>query len=161
LIHGVILTAGGIPLIYLGDEIGTLNDYSYLEDPAHARDSRWVHRPRAEWEKYDNRKDPHTIEGRIYQNLQKLIALRRDHDAFSGGELEIIWTGNDHILGFHRVHKESHAFVFANFSEAQQTVPRQALERYTRELRQRLHSTSSLTPGEDLILEPLDFLVFC
>ena len=28
LIHGVILTVGGIPLIYLGDEIGTLNDYT-------------------------------------------------------------------------------------------------------------------------------------
>ena len=26
LIHGIILTAGEIPLIYLGDEIGTLND---------------------------------------------------------------------------------------------------------------------------------------
>jgi magnesium chelatase family protein len=28
LIHGIILTVGGIPLIYLGDEIGTLNDYT-------------------------------------------------------------------------------------------------------------------------------------
>jgi glycosidase len=49
LIHGVILTVGGIPLIYLGDEIGTLNDYTYRDDPAHASDSRWVHRPRADW----------------------------------------------------------------------------------------------------------------
>src|SRR5829696_2558478 len=40
LIHGVILTAGGIPLIYLGDEIGTLNNYTYRDDPAHERDSR-------------------------------------------------------------------------------------------------------------------------
>ena len=46
LIHGVILTIGGIPLIYLGDEIGTLNQYSYKNDPAKADDSRWVHRPR-------------------------------------------------------------------------------------------------------------------
>jgi amylosucrase len=46
LIHGIIITVGGIPLIYLGDEIGTLNDYTYRDDPAHERDSRWVHRPR-------------------------------------------------------------------------------------------------------------------
>lgn len=52
LIHGVILMAGGIPLIYLGDEIGTLNDYSYQEDPAHQQDSRWVHRQKANWERY-------------------------------------------------------------------------------------------------------------
>src|SRR5512139_1910300 len=105
LIHGVILTAGGIPLIYLGDEIGTLNDYGYLEDPAHARDSRWVHRPRADWEKYEKRNDPKLVEGRIYQGLQRQIALRKEHDAFSGGSLEIIPSWNDHVLGFQRMHK--------------------------------------------------------
>ena len=42
LIHGIILTIGGIPLIYLGDEIGTFNDYAYRHDPAKAKDSRWV-----------------------------------------------------------------------------------------------------------------------
>jgi amylosucrase len=160
LIHGVILMAGGIPLIYLGDEIGTLNDYGYIEDPAHARDSRWVHRPRADWEKYDKRKDAHSVEGRIYQGLQKLISLRKGHDAFSGGELEILWTGNNHVLGFRRVYEGSHAFVFANFSEAQQAIPQQALERYAPEFHRRVHGISSLTPGEDLILKPLDFLVF-
>ncbi|MEJ5226200.1 MAG: alpha-amylase family protein, partial [Anaerolineales bacterium] len=50
LIHGIILTVGGIPLLYLGDEIGTLNDYAYRDDPHKATDSRWVHRPRADWE---------------------------------------------------------------------------------------------------------------
>ena len=57
LIHGMILTAGGIPLLYLGDEIGTLNDYSYQDDPAHKQDSRWVHRVKANSELYANRLD--------------------------------------------------------------------------------------------------------
>lgn len=48
LIHGIILSVGGIPLIYLGDEIATLNDYTYRYDPAKAYDSRWVHRPRTD-----------------------------------------------------------------------------------------------------------------
>jgi hypothetical protein len=160
LIHGVILTAGGIPLIYLGDEIGTLNDYGYLDDPAHHRDSRWVHRPRADWEKYEKRNDPNTIEGRIYQGLQKLISLRKGHETFTGGNLEIIQTWNDHVLGFRRVHEGSQAFVFANFSEAKQTIARQVIERHADQLQQRLHGTTRFTPGEDLILEPLDFLVF-
>ena len=51
LIHSIILSIGGIPLIYLGDEIGTLNDYRYRQDPAKAADSRWVHRPFADWER--------------------------------------------------------------------------------------------------------------
>jgi amylosucrase len=160
LIHGVILTAGGIPLLYLGDEIGTLNDYSYLEDPAHQRDSRWAHRPRADWKKYENRNDPNTVEGRIYQGLRKMISLRREQDAFSGGDLEIIPTWNDHILGFRRAHEGARVFVFANFSEVQQVVPRQALERFIPLIHHRLHGASSFTPGEDLVLEPLDFLVF-
>jgi amylosucrase len=46
--HSVILSIGGIPLIYLGDEVGTLNDYGYRTDPARAEDSRWVHRPAAD-----------------------------------------------------------------------------------------------------------------
>ena len=63
LIHGVILTIGGIPLIYLNDEIGTLNDYAYRDDPAKAHDSRWVHRPFADPARYARRNDPATIEG--------------------------------------------------------------------------------------------------
>jgi amylosucrase len=161
LIHGVILTAGGIPLIYLGDEIGTLNDYGYLDDPAHQRDSRWVHRPRADWEKLEKRNDPNTVEGHIYQGLQELISLRKGYDAFSGGELEIIWTGNDHVLGFRRLHEGQQVFVFANFSELKQTVTLQSLERYAPQIHNRLYGMSSFTSGEDLILEPLDFLVFC
>jgi amylosucrase len=161
LIHGVILTAGGIPLIYLGDEIGTLNDYSYLDDPAHERDSRWVHRPRADWKKYEKRNDPHTVEGRIFQGLHRLISLRKGQDAFSGGELEIIPTWNDHILGFRRTHKGAQAFVFANFSEVQRTIPWQALESYVPPIRSKLHGASSFTSGADLVLEPLDFLVLC
>jgi len=56
LIYGIILTVGGIPLIYLGDEIGTLNDYNFRDDPDHEQDSRWVHRPRANWQAYDKRR---------------------------------------------------------------------------------------------------------
>ena len=51
LIHSVILSIGGIPLIYLGDETAMLNDYSYANDPAKAGDSRWVHRPFADWQR--------------------------------------------------------------------------------------------------------------
>ncbi len=71
LIHGVILTIGGIPLLYLGDEIGQLNDYSYYDDPAKADDSRWVHRPFMKWDKADRSAAmPTTIEGRLYQRLR-------------------------------------------------------------------------------------------
>ena len=85
LIHGVILSIGGIPLIYLGDEVGTLNDYSYRDDPAKSGDSRWVHRPFANWEKIDRRNVPHALEAEVYGGLQRLIAVRKEFEAFAGG----------------------------------------------------------------------------
>ena len=160
LIHGVILTAGGIPLIYLGDEIGTLNDYTYRDDPAHERDSRWVHRPKADWEKYAKRNDFRTIEGRVYQGLKLLIDLRKKHEVFSGGELEIIQTENDHVLGFMRMHAGKRSVIFANFSEAPQTIASRIIEQYSVTSLQPLQGRSKLSKYKELKLEPLDFVVF-
>lgn len=123
LIHGVILTVGGIPLLYLGDEIGTLNDYAFEDDPAKARDSRWVHRPHADWGRYALRSDPTTVEGRVYSGLQELIALRKTQPVFSGGDLEVIETGSEHMLGFIRTYEAQQAVVLANFSEIKQPLP--------------------------------------
>ena len=123
LIHGVILLAGGIPLLYLGDEIGMLNHYSYADDPAKCRDSRWVHRQRADWQAYARRADGESVEGRVYGRLKKLIAMRKDHLVFAGGDLQPIQTGNEHVLGFVRSHAGQQALVLVNFSEVQQTIP--------------------------------------
>jgi glycosidase len=161
LIHGVILTAGGIPLIYLGDEIGTLNDYTYRDDPARERDSRWVHRPRADWEKYAKRNDPNSIEGRVYHGLQKLIALRKEHEAFAGGELEVIPTGNDHVLGFMRTHAGQRAVVFANFSEKMQIIPTRIFEQFSVYSRKPVYGISKFSHQNDVMVKPLDFWAFC
>jgi glycosidase len=130
LLHAIILTIGGIPLIYLGDEIGMLNDYTYRNDLDKARDSRWVHRPYTSQEKYARRSDPASIEGRIYQGLLRLIQVRKSEQAFSGSEIQIIQTGNEHIFGYVRTHESARVLVLANFSEAEQTIPANLLRLY-------------------------------
>jgi len=160
LIHGVILTVGGIPLIYLGDEIGTLNDYTFRDDPAHERDSRWVHRPQVDWEKYAKRSDKNTVEGRVFKGLKMLIGLRKQHQVFAGGELEIIPTENEHILGFMRTHTGKRAIIFANFSEEAQVIPARILEQYSILSKKLLHGKSKVLPKSDVTIEALDFLVF-
>ena len=154
LIHGIIMTVGGIPLIYLGDEIGTLNDYGYYDNPAHQNDSRWVHRPKADWEKYDRKDDPNTIEGRVFKGLQSLIKLRKKNEAFSCGSMRIFDTGNEHILGFTR----EGTVILSNFSEASQTLPFHLLEQLIGKDHKRIHGISKLEYKKDLTLEPLDFL---
>lgn len=43
--YAIVFGFGGLPLIYMGDEWGLLNDYSYTNRPLEAPDNRWVHRP--------------------------------------------------------------------------------------------------------------------
>ena len=161
LVHGIILTTGGIPLIYLGDELGQLNDYSYQEDPDKAHDSRWVHRLRADPEKFARRHQPETIEGRIYGGLQNLIAMRKENSAFAGSDLEVILTQNPHVLGYVRTHAGQQAFIFANFSDFEQRLPASLLEQGDCRTMRCLHGHCSLPPRGDLVLvlEPLDFVV--
>jgi amylosucrase len=122
LLYSVALTFGGIPLLYLGDELGTLNDYSFGSDPAKAADSRWVHRPAMDWQRAERRHDPATIEGRIFGELRRLIGLRKQHPAFAGAETEVINIGNDHVFAFVRRHAGEHILVMNNFTEREQRV---------------------------------------
>ncbi len=163
LIHGIITLIGGIPLVYLGDEIGTLNDYSYQDDPAKSYDSRWVHRPRFNWDDAKKRNDPATIQGRVYWGLQKLIALRKTHDIFSGGQMRVRETGSDHLFAFERVHADVSGFgdeihrkkpdtsilVIANFSEHAQPIHHERLraEIFNSEI---LHGREFLNDDETL-----------
>jgi amylosucrase len=159
LLHGVILTVGGIPLLYLGDEIGQLNDYSFREDPSKAHDSRWVHRLRADWDKYARRNDPQSLEGRIYQGIQRLIGLRKSQPAFSGNALEVIPCENPHVLGYVRTNQGQRALIFANFSDFEQSLPAHVLDQYYCRGKRRLHGLSAVPQKGPLVLAPYDFLV--
>ncbi len=130
LIYGVILTIGGIPLIYLGDEAGTLNDYSYRLDPTKIDDSRWVHRPRTDWTVMEQRHDPSSLEGRVFHGLQKLIRMRKQTPAFGGNTNSILNTDNPHVLAYMRPFENQRILVFANFSEQPQLIPGNLLRLY-------------------------------
>lgn len=119
LIHSVILSVGGIPLIYLGDEIAMLNDYGYRDDPDKSDDSRWVHRLPFDTARFAQRTDKDSVPGRVFQTLQRLIALRRATPAFANGKTQFIDTHNDAVLGYVR---GGTVLVLANFSEHDQEV---------------------------------------
>jgi amylosucrase len=159
LIHGIILTTGGIPLIYLGDEIGTLNDYSYRNDPAKLGDSRWVHRPAADPAQFARRHDPATLEGKLYKSITRLVALRKANPVFAGGELQVIETDNPQVLGYLRAHDGQRALVFANFSETQQTVTKNHLRLYGLSHAYTDLFTGVSQPNTDLTLEPFELVV--
>jgi len=120
LLHGMILSFGGIPLLYYGDEIGTLSDYSYLQDPNKAGDSRWMNRPRIDWEKAERRHQHGSVEQRIFNGLKRMIAVRKGVPAFADfNNRELIDLNNPHLFAFLRTHPEQHVassvLVVANF----------------------------------------------
>ena len=118
----VALAIGGIPLLYLGDELATLNDYRYVDDPAKAADSRWVHRPALDPDALARRADPDTIEGRLFTRLTHLIAIRRREPLFAGTEATFPDLGNDHVLALVRHADRRCLIALANVTERPQTV---------------------------------------
>lgn len=122
LLQGITLSIGGIPLLYLGEEWGMLNDYEFVKDPAKAGDTRWVHRPKMKWEFLGelgsqlNGKAAVT-RTRIFRQLQRMIQLRKELPALSGQQMELVATGNSHVLGFVRIQEGHRLVVLANFSE--------------------------------------------
>lgn len=128
LIHGIITLIGGVPLIYLGDEIATLNDYSYQDDPSKSYDSRWVHRPGFDWKNASKRKNPATIQGRVYGGLRALIGLRQNNEVFAGGGMRVLDSDNDHLFAFERANGKR-VLVLANFSESVQPIYTESMRR--------------------------------
>ena len=82
MLHACMMTLSGIPMLYSGDEIGELNDYSYKSDPAKAADSRYVHRGKFHWEAAERRKEQGAVEQVLFDGIGKLERLRRDSRAF-------------------------------------------------------------------------------
>jgi amylosucrase len=119
MMQSIVLSAGGIPLIYLGDEVGTTNDYGYRDDPTTAGDNRWVHRPKADPGRYARRDDPATPEGRLFGAICHLIRVRKATPELADGRTRFIDTRNRHVLGFTR---HNRVLVLANFNEFTQTV---------------------------------------
>jgi amylosucrase len=124
LLYSVAYSFGGIPLLYMGDELALRNDAGYLVDEARAPDNRWMHRPPMDWAAAERRHDPATVEGRVFAWVRRLGEVRRSLPALhGGGESTVLDAGNPHVLAWRRRHPRSGTFVgLANMSPAAQLV---------------------------------------
>jgi len=159
LLHGVIMTIGGVPLLYLGDEIGTLNDYDE-SDPERIGDSRWIHRPVFDWEAAEKRHDQETPQGRIFAGLLRLAQIRQQNLAFTRADTEIVDTGNNAVFGYFRQQEGQSVLVLANFSEREQTMSARRLRLLG--LRKTVTDIASgriIIAQQELSLEPYQFAV--
>lgn len=131
LLHSMILSFGGIPLLYYGDAIGTLNSLEYLADPAKRADNRWMHRSHFDWNKAARRHENGTVEQRIFSTLKKAIALRKETLAFADFDnRQLLTVDNPNLLVFSRSdpqNSRNKVLVVGNFNVETQALPVGAL----------------------------------
>lgn len=123
MLHALLFMLPGLPVLYSGDEIGQVNDYSYKDDPEKARDARYICRGPMNWKLTENIDSPDTVQGRLFHALDILEKIRKEEKAF-GSEAEC-WTLDTHakeILGFCRCRNEEKITGLFNFSEHSQTA---------------------------------------
>jgi amylosucrase len=159
LIHSVIMTIGGIPLLYLGDELATVNDYSFRADPHKVQDSRWVHRPSFDWNKAASLKGKNNPAAQVLQGLKKIIAVRQSTAALTGHQTNFIDTGNPSVFGFLRTEGDQRVLVLANFSEPDQLIPANLLRLYGLGYQYIDMMTGKTFPPEDFTMEGYEFLI--
>ena len=125
LLHAVILSYGGIPMIYAGDEIALINDYSYQHDPDKRDDNRWLNRPIHPWDVVDTLGEKESDAALIYNRIKDLIALRKTEPSFAdNNRIHLLDPENIHLLAYRRDDAKSDRFVMvlANFSPEKQVL---------------------------------------
>lgn len=117
MLHGYMFVQSGIPVLYSGDEIGQLNDYSYHEDPDKCQDSRYIHRGRFQWDRAEERKEKGTIQNQIFETLGMMEEIRAKYLVFDGqADVWTLDTWDDAILGVGRWLNGEKLIALFNFS---------------------------------------------
>ena len=118
MLHAMMLFQSGIPVLYSGDEIGQLNDWSYKADPNKVQDSRYLHRGKMPWDLAKKIEDTSAVQSQIFRGLDKLERLRRENKAFSSqADFWTFNTGSDQVLGLGRFYGGEVLLGLFNFGE--------------------------------------------
>lgn len=122
-LHACMFMQSGIPVLYSGDEIGQVNDYTYKKDPYKAGDSRYLHRGVMNWELAKNIQKEDTVEQKIFQGLTRIELIRKTEKAFvSYADAWTYSTGDSSVLCIGRYYDGDKVIGMFNFSEYDKTV---------------------------------------
>ncbi len=129
--HALIASFGGIPLIYMGDELGLLNNYADHHLPEGGIDSRRMQRPDMDWAAAARAKaDPASVEGRIFHGLAQIMARRAALPALHGAHpTQVLDPPAPAVFAFRRACPGAPMVCLFNFAEAPARVGRDWLDR--------------------------------
>ncbi len=119
--YALICSFGGLPLLYMGDEIGLLNDYSYSETAEHLHDNRWMHRPQMNWNIATH---PVGHAKALLAGVKHIIARRKSLPQIAASNAtRITDAGNDAIFAFVRDGEAGPLVCVFNFTPVRQNLP--------------------------------------
>jgi len=128
LLQAIVAGAGGLPLIWSGDEVGTLNDDSYLDDPELASDNRWMHRPVLDTSGLAAAIRDRLPRGRVFADLQSVLRARAaSGELHASAPAEAVSLGTDQVFGLLRHGPRGRLLIVANFTPHAQSVDRSAI----------------------------------
>ncbi|MEL7001757.1 MAG: alpha-amylase family protein [Bacteroidota bacterium] len=163
--HAVMMAYGGIPMLYYGDEVATVNDYSFLEDKDRKDDNRWVHRPLIDWDHVDQRNVEGTSQRVIFSALQKLIELRKvSPELADNNNLRIVDLSNENLFAFVRNHNDHPSMLIANFNDHKQYIHQSLLSSIHPDITKikDKYKDETITIEDDcLVLGPFKFAWLC
>lgn len=116
-LHAFMLSQSGIPVLYSGDEIGQLNDWSYHQNPEKQADSRYLHRGDFLWERAELRENRQSREGKLFWGLKRLEAIRAGEPCFDiEADVAVEKSGSPHVLALSRRKDGRELICLYNFS---------------------------------------------
>jgi amylosucrase len=119
LLYALAFGFGGVPMIYMGDELGLGDDETNQVDPERAGDSRWRHRPAMDETRMSERHDPHTVAGTVWAGFRRIVEARKACRSLHGtGTVEVLDSGHPSVFAWARHHSRYGPMLgLANVSE--------------------------------------------
>ena len=125
MLHGIVLSFGGIPMIYAGDELALINDYSFRDEADKKDDNRWMNRPKHPWDVVESLGKKNSDAQKIHTRLKELITIRKSEPCFAdNNQIELLESPSVQLLCYRRKEEGSDNFVMivANFSAEKHTI---------------------------------------
>lgn len=131
LAHAIVLGWGGIPVLWMGDELGLVNDAEWADEPGHADDNRWVHRPQMSWALAERRHDAASVQGRLFNGIRHLAAVRASLPHLDASvPAEIVELADPGIFPVLRRHPVGPLLELSNVTDSWRPWPGYRLEQH-------------------------------
>ena len=123
LMHAALYSFKGFPMLSSGDEIGQLNDWSYMNNPSLALDSRNIHRSHFNWDNEKKAQEGKGYEGEIMMGILTLDRVRKTEPCFAPEAKVNTWKSHsDGVFSIRRTIEGRDMLCVMNFRGSKEKV---------------------------------------